>query len=103
MADSINKEMTAIEETLYQTKSKSSEDPLNFPIKLNDKLGGVFGVAASGNAAPSQQVKEVYADLAAQCDEQLNKLKRIMNEDVPAFNKLINEKSLPVIGVKKGS
>ncbi len=102
MADSINKKMAAIEETLYQTKSKSDEDPLNFPIRLNDKLGGVFDAAASGNTAPSKQVREVYAELARQCDEQLNKLKMIMDEDVPAFNKLIHEKSLPVIGVKKG-
>jgi hypothetical protein len=36
--------MTAIEETLYQTKAKSVQD-VYFPIKLNDKLGGVFDVA----------------------------------------------------------
>ena len=101
MADSINKKLTTIEETLYQTKSKSGQDPLNYPIKLNDKLGGVFDAASSGNFAPGKQVREVYADLARQCDEQLNKLKKIMEEDIPAFNKLIREKALPVIGLKK--
>ena len=100
MATSITKELTAIEEVLYQTKSKSGQDPLNFPIRINDKLSGVFDVANSGINPPSKQSKDVFADLSKQADEQLNKLKKIVAEDVPKFNQLIREKSLPVIGVK---
>lgn len=101
MADSINKQLTAIEEVLYQTKAKSGQDVLNYPIRLNDKLGGVYDAAASGNMAPPKQVKEVYADLEAQVDVQLNNLKKIQEEDVPKLNQLIREKALPVIGLKK--
>lgn len=100
MSAGIIKDITAIEETLYQTKSKSGQDPLNYPIRLNDKLSGVFDVANSGFNPPSKQVKEVYAELSKQADEQLNKLKKIVVEDVPKFNQLIREKSLPVIGIK---
>lgn len=100
MADSINKQLTAIEEILYQTKAKSGQDVLNYPIRLNDKLGGLFDVANSGNFAPSQQAKEVYADLASQIDVQLNKLNNIRQKDIPAFNELIRQKALPIIGVK---
>ena len=101
LSDSISKQLTVIEEKLYQTKSKSSQDVLNFPIRLNDKLSGVFDAANSGNMAPSKQAKEVFADLSAQVDVELNKLKTIMNTDVQQLNQLIREKSLPVIGVKK--
>ncbi len=100
MTDTINKQLTAIEETLYQTKSKSGQDVLNYPIRLNDKLSGVFGAANSGNVAPSRQSKEVYEDIAGKCDAELNKLKKIMKEDLPKLNKAIHEKQLPVIGVK---
>jgi hypothetical protein len=88
-ADSINKQLTGIEETLYQTKAKSGQDVLNYPIKLNDKLAGVFDAANSGNFAPSKQVLDVYNQLAA-----------IQQKDIPAFNELIRQKALPVIGVK---
>jgi photosystem II stability/assembly factor-like uncharacterized protein len=101
MADSISKQLTAIEERLYQTKAKSGQDVLNYPIKLNDKLSGVFDMANSGNMAPSKQAREVYADLATQCDDALSKLKQIIASDIPAFNKLVREQSLPVITVKK--
>ncbi|HYF33324.1 MAG TPA: hypothetical protein VD993_19500 [Chitinophagaceae bacterium] len=101
MADSINKQMTAIEEALYQTKAKSSQDVLNYPIRINDKLSGLFDAASSGVQAPSKQVREVYADLSAQADAQLAKFKRISEEDIPKLNQLIREKAVPVIGLKK--
>ncbi|MHB1922385.1 MAG: WD40/YVTN/BNR-like repeat-containing protein, partial [Chitinophagaceae bacterium] len=57
---SINKSLTEVEQALDQTKAKSGEDLLNYPIRLNDKLAGVFNVANSGYMAPSKQVREVY-------------------------------------------
>jgi hypothetical protein len=101
MADSIQKQLTSIEEALYQTKSKSGQDVLNFPIRINDKLAGLYGVAASGQNAPSKQAREAFADLAGQADVQIDKLKKVITTDVASLNKMINEKQLPVIGIKK--
>jgi hypothetical protein len=100
-ADTILSQLTAIEEKFHQTKAKSGQDVLNYPIRLNDKLSGLYDAANSGNMAPSKQVKDVYADLAAQADAELAKLKRLMDNDVKQLNQLIREKSLPVIGVKR--
>lgn len=100
-ADTINKQMTAIEEALHQTKAKSGQDVLNFPIRLDDKISGLYDFASSGNVAPAKQVKEAFAELGGQADVQLNKLKKIMDEDLVKLNAMIREKALPVIGVKK--
>ncbi|MEO6406487.1 MAG: hypothetical protein ABIY51_00725 [Ferruginibacter sp.] len=100
MSDSINKRMTKIEEALYQTKAKSGQDVLNYPIRLNDKIAGLYGYAASGNYAPTKQVKEVYNELSRQADVELDKLKTIFTVDLSRFNQLIREKQLKVIGVK---
>ena len=99
--DSIIKQLTAIEEALYQTKSKSFQDVLNFPIRINDKLAGLYGVAASGQNPPSKQARETLDDLGGQADVQLAKLKKILDTDLKAYNKLINEKQVPVIGIKE--
>jgi photosystem II stability/assembly factor-like uncharacterized protein len=99
--DTINKQLTAIEEALYQTKSKSGQDVLNYPIRLNDKIGGLYDYANSGNNAPTRQVKQAYADLAAMADIQLKKLQRLMDKDVMELNQLIREKAVPVISAKK--
>jgi len=101
LSDSLIRQLTAIEEALYQTKSKSSEDMLNFPIRLNDKLSGVYGFAAGGNAPPSRQAREVFDVLSAQADRQLDRLKTLLQSSLPALNKLIYERQVPVISVKE--
>jgi hypothetical protein len=99
--DTINKQMTDIEEELHQTKAKSNQDVLNFPIKLDDKLSSVYDVASAGFAEPSKQVKEAYAELSVLIDAQLSKLKKILSDDVAKLNQLIHEKTISVIGLKK--
>lgn len=99
MADSIQNHMTKIEETLYQTKAKSHQDVLNYPIRLNDQIAGLYYYAASGNYPPTQQVRDAYDFLTEKADAELLKLKKIIETDIPAFNELIREKQLPLIGI----
>ncbi|WP_295791767.1 hypothetical protein [Mucilaginibacter sp.] len=101
LADTINKKLTAIEEALYQTKAKSGQDVLNYPIRLNDKLAGLYGVANSGENPPSKQAKETFTELASLCDVQLAKLNQVINNDIPALNKMILDKKVPPISVKE--
>jgi hypothetical protein len=101
LMDSTGKKLTAIEEALHQTKAKSGQDVLNYPIRLDDKLSNIYGNAAAGNGALSKQSKEAYAVISGLIDEQLNKLKNILNTDIVQLNQLIRQKALPVIGLKK--
>jgi photosystem II stability/assembly factor-like uncharacterized protein len=99
----LNKNLTAIEEALYQTKNRSSQDPLNFPIRLNNKLAALAGVVGSAEAAPTAQSYAVYDEVVAQIDAQLQKLAQIMKTDVPAFNQLVRDQNIPAVVVKPQS
>jgi len=96
-AKALDKKMTAVEEVLYQTKNKSPQDPLNYPIRLNDKLAGVASSADSGDFAPTAQQRAVYDQLVQQIDAELAKLKEVWEKDVPALNKLVKESDVPAI------
>lgn len=98
LADSLSRQLTTIEEALYQTKARSGQDVLNYPIRLNDKLAGVFNTANSGQMAPSKQSLEVYADLAGKTDAELAKLAKLKKEDLAKFNELVRERKLPAVG-----
>jgi photosystem II stability/assembly factor-like uncharacterized protein len=100
-ADTLIRQLTAIEEALYQTKSKSGQDMLNYPIRLNDKLSGIYGFASDGYAVPSRQAHEVFASLSVQTDVQLNKLKDLIHDQLPELNKLIYARQVPVISVNE--
>jgi photosystem II stability/assembly factor-like uncharacterized protein len=99
-AKSLNGKLTAIEEELYQTKNRSNQDPLNYPIKLNNRLAALGGVVSSADAAPTAQSVAVYQEVAGQIDAQLAKLAQVMKTDLPAFNKLVRDQNLPAVFVK---
>ena len=96
----LNKNLTTIEEALYQTKNQSSQDPLNFPIRLNNKLAALGGVVDSPEAGPNAQSYVVYGEVVGQIDAQLQQLAQIMKTDVPAFNQLVREQNIPAVVVK---
>lgn len=90
--------LTAIEETLHQTKAKSGQDVLNFPIRLDDKIAGVFESAASGYIAPTKQVQEVYEVLKVQVDAAFNKLETLKKTGIKQLNDAVHQLAIPIIG-----
>ncbi len=98
--NSLTKKLTEVEEALYQTKNQSSQDPLNFPIRLNNKLAALMGVVSRSETPPNDQSVEVFNELSGQIDAQLQKLSQIMKTDVPAFNQLVKDQNIPAIVVK---
>jgi hypothetical protein len=100
-ADALAKKLTAVEEALYQTRNRASQDPLNYPIRLNNKLAALAGTVASADAAPTAQSYAVYDELAAKIDAELAALERVLAEDVPAFNRLVREMDVPAVRLPK--
>jgi hypothetical protein len=96
----LNKKLTGIEEALYQTKNQSNQDPLNYPIRLNNKLAALGGVVGSAEAAPTAQSYAVYDELVTAIDAELGKLAQIMRTEVPAFNQLVRDQNIPAVVVK---
>ena len=96
--EAFKKKLTAVEEALYQTKNQSNQDPLNFPIRLNNKLASLGGVVGSAAGPPTDQAQAVYEDLAKKIDAELQTLKTVLDQDLPAFNQLVRDKN--VLAVK---
>ena len=75
----------------------SSQDPLNFPVRLNDKLNAVAGSASLGDYRPTAQAVQVKNELTAAIDAQLAKLKGIWDADLARFNELAREKGVAAV------
>ena len=88
--------MKEVEEALYQTKNRSGQDPLNYPIRLNDKLSGVASVTR-GNYPPTDQAYQVRDELIRQIDEWLTKLADITSFQMSEFEEMMEALKLPVI------
>ncbi|MEZ5332473.1 MAG: hypothetical protein R2991_10575 [Thermoanaerobaculia bacterium] len=100
-ADDLDEAMTEVEKALYQTQNQSPQDPLNFPIRLNDKLAAVGETAARGDYAPTSQAWEVKRRLEAAIDAELAKLETIWSERLPALNAMVQEAAVPALTVEE--
>ena len=94
---SLDKKMTEVEEVLIQTKAKSGQDVLNFPIRLNNQLVALGGVVASAASAPTQQSYEVFDMLAKSVDDQLAKWKTIVATDIKAYDDTVKQQDVPAL------
>ncbi len=99
-AKSLAAELTSIEESLYQTKNRASEDPLNFPVRLNNKLAALLAAVSQADARPTASQQQVYEDLATEVNAQVKKLKDVMSTSVPALNKMVKDQDIPAISIK---
>ena len=99
MAIDIDTTISNIEKDLYQTKNKSNQDPLNFPIKLTNKLGAVASGASYGDFRPTDQAIAVRDELTAKIDALLDDFYQVRDEKLPEMNEMIRQKQIDVISI----
>lgn len=89
--------LTEVEEALYQTKAQASQDLLNYPIRLNNKLAALMGNVQSGNFGPTKQSYEVFKILKKELDVVLNKLDLTVKNDIGKLNKELEKRGKPAL------
>ncbi|MDA0864068.1 MAG: glycosyl hydrolase [Bacteroidetes bacterium] len=99
-ATELSKQLTEIEEALYQTKNRSGQDPLNFPIKLTNKLAHLNALVGMDDFPPTQQDIAVKNELTQAIEGELNKLNGLIDKEIKAFNAAFRNMSLDYLFVE---
>lgn len=100
IADQFAKELTTIEEDVYQVRNQSNQDPLNFPIKTNNRLASLLRVVQAGDGRPTGNTVPIFNDLKAELKAETDRLQRALTTYVPRFNTLAQRLGLEPIGEK---
>jgi photosystem II stability/assembly factor-like uncharacterized protein len=93
----VQDKLTAIEEVLIQSKSKSSQDPLNYPVRLDDKIAALAALSSGADAPPTDQSGELFKELSAAADAEIARLKSVLESDIPRLNGLLRDAGIPHI------
>jgi len=96
-------ELDSLEMLLYQTKNQSRQDPLNYPIRLTNKLAHINSLVQIGDYPPTESMIAVKEELVAQIDKVLFKFSELRAEELPKINTLIKERVTDFIKVKESS
>jgi len=100
-AERLRDELTAVEEEVYQVRNRSGQDPLNFPIKLNNKLAALEASILRGDGKPTAASYEVLKVLEAKLGDQKKVLDAALANDVPAVNRLLAQRKLENLTITK--
>jgi photosystem II stability/assembly factor-like uncharacterized protein len=100
-AKALQKDFKSIEEALYQTKNKSAQDPLNFPIRLTNKLGHLNALVSMGDFAPTEQDIAVKNELTQKINKELSTFNALLSNEIKAFNQAFNAKNLNYLFIDK--
>jgi hypothetical protein len=90
-------QLSAVEEEIYQVRNQSGQDPLNYPIKLNNQIAALSGVVASAEAKPTRQSLEVFELLSGLLDAELRRLNALLGAPLSGVNAELTKLNLPVI------
>ena len=96
----IIRDLGVIERELYQTQNRSNQDPLNYPIRLNNKIAALAGVVAGADARPTDQARAVFDELSAALQAELNRLAATLRDGIPRFNAAVAQLELPAVVVE---
>jgi len=89
--------LSAVEEDIYQVKNQSGQDPLNFPIKTNNRLASLLRVAVSGEGRPTGNVDAIFNDLIAELKAETDRLDKTLADQLPPFNNMLGRiKKAPI-------
>src|SRR6185312_5197748 len=96
-ARSFTAKLDPLEDTLIQSKAKSGQDVLNYPIRLNNELVALAGSVSSADSAPTQQSYDVFNLLKQRSDQQVAKWDQMVKSDLVSFNQLVKQQEVPAI------
>jgi photosystem II stability/assembly factor-like uncharacterized protein len=97
IAEQLIKELTAVEVDVYQVKNQSNQDPLNFPIKTNNRLASLLRVVEAGDGKPTSNTGPIFNDLKAELKGETDRLQRALSTYLPRFNQLAQRLGLEQI------
>jgi photosystem II stability/assembly factor-like uncharacterized protein len=92
--EDFERELSEIEGEIYQVRLQSSQDPLNFPIKLNNKIAALQGIVESAEVKPTEQTYSMFRTLSSKLDEQVEKLDATITNRMPAANQQLQRQKL---------
>lgn len=87
MGATLTTNSSAVEENVYQVRNQSGQDPLNFPIKVNNRLANLLSMAQRGDGPPTNNMPEIFGILSAELKTYTDRLAVVWTGDLAAVNR----------------
>jgi hypothetical protein len=100
--NTLTRNLSAVEEEIYQVRNQSGQDPLNFPIKINNRIGTLNRTVNTGDGKPIANAEPIFNDLVAELKVQTDRLQQVLNADLTRLNAELRRLGLEEVRVRAG-
>jgi hypothetical protein len=84
--DRLTTNISDVEDDIYQVKNQSGQDPLNFPIRINNRLANLLRVVTTGDGRPIANAPVLLDEYSKLLAVQTARLQRVLDTDLRSFN-----------------
>jgi hypothetical protein len=100
IAEQFSKELSAVEQDMYQVRNQSNQDPLNFPIRTNNRLASLLRAVVTGDGKPIGNARPIFEDLETELKGETDRLQRALTTYLPRFNQLATRLGIEPVSEK---
>jgi photosystem II stability/assembly factor-like uncharacterized protein len=93
--DTLSAHASAVEEKIYQVRNRSGQDPLNFPIRVNNRLATLLSMNEQGDGRPTNNMDDIFGILTNELTGYETQLRQIWRTDLVRVNGELTRLSLP--------
>ena len=95
--DEFLNELHIIENNIHMTKNQSRQDPLNYGIRINNRLAFLMADSQRGDYPPTDQSLDFFIEVKKELDVELKSLNKISNKYIESINSLITNSGIKFI------
>ncbi|MGB3143080.1 MAG: glycosyl hydrolase, partial [Maribacter sp.] len=91
------KELSVIENNIHMTKNQSRQDPLNYGIRINNRLAFLMADSQRGDYPPTQQAQEFFKEVTQELNKEINALNALVEKQTQMFNEKVKKEDIKMI------
>ena len=94
------KELDVIENKIHMTKNQSRQDPLNYGIRINNRIAFLLADSQRGDYPPTNQAVEFFAEISEELNQQIKALNNLTEVNLPELNKMISNNKIEIFSMR---
>ncbi len=97
----VKERLSGVESQIYQVRNRSNQDPLNYPIMLNNKIAALLNLVEDSETRPTDQSYAVFETLSGELGGELEQMGLIIAQDLARLNELLRQLGLDPIDLER--
>ena len=101
MISDFESKLEVIENNIHMTKNQSRQDPLNYGIRINNRLAFLMTDSQRGDYPPTDQAAQFFVEVTKELDKEITALNQLMGEYIAKINGQIAKNEMEMISFEK--